>query len=154
MPQATKLSPAHILLVDDSPADQLTVERALEEGDIDCQLSTANNGRNALAFLLHEAPYRDAAQRPTPDLILLDINMPIMDGFETLARIRKHQQLNTIPVVMLTTSDAERDVLTAYRNGANAYITKPANNDDFIHALKAIDGFWFHLAKLPSQLQS
>lgn len=140
---------AVVLLVDDSPADQLTVERAIEDGKVQCNLLTVDNGVQALKLLRNEAPYEDNAQYSRPNLILMDINMPIMDGITTLNHIRNDAALHNIPVVMLTTSDAPNDVEASYTYGANAFVTKPVKNEDFIEAIQKLDHFWFQLVTLP-----
>jgi len=144
-----KVRPAKLLLAEDNPADQLTVERALEDGRVECELTVVENGTQVLTLLRNEAPYEDARKYPHPDLILMDINMPIMDGLTALKHIRNDENLRHIPVVMLTTSDSSTDINSSYEDGANAYITKPVSDSGFIDAVQKLDRFWFRLVTLP-----
>lgn len=141
--------PIEILLVEDSPSDtELTVE-ALADGKVCNNLSIVEDGVLALEFLRHEGAFTDA---PRPDLILLDLNLPRKDGREVLAEIKTDANLQTIPVVVLTTSEAELDVLRAYQLHANCYITKPVDFRQFLTVVKVIENFWFSVVKLPTQV--
>jgi two-component system, chemotaxis family, response regulator Rcp1 len=138
--------PIEILLVEDNPGDvRLTVE-GLNEGKVHNNLHVARDGVEALAFLRREGNYSDAVR---PDLILLDLNLPRKDGREVLADIKADPDLKTIPVVVLTTSRAEQDVLHSYQLQANCYITKPVDLEQFIHVVKSIEDFWFTVVTLP-----
>jgi two-component system, chemotaxis family, response regulator Rcp1 len=138
--------PIEILLVEDNPGDvRLTVE-GLNEGKVHNNLHVAKDGIEALAFLRKEGDYSDAVR---PDLILLDLNLPRKDGREVLADIKADPDLKTIPVVVLTTSRAEQDVLHSYQLQANCYITKPVDLEQFIHVVKSIEDFWFTVVTLP-----
>jgi len=138
--------PAEILLVEDSPSDtDLTVE-ALAGAKIINRLSLVDDGVKALEFLRRQGPYANA---PRPDLILLDLNLPRKDGREVLAEIKSDPALLSIPVVVLTTSQAEQDVLRAYSLHANCYITKPVDFRQFMKVVASIEDFWFALVKLP-----
>ena len=140
------VDPIRILLVEDSPGDvRLTIE-ALKDGKVRNDLSIVGDGVEALAFLKGEGKYAEA---PRPDLILLDLNLPRMDGRELLAIIKQDEKLKRIPVVVLTTSEAEADVLRVYDLNANCYITKPVDLDKFITVIKAIEDFWLTIVKLP-----
>lgn len=141
--------PAIILLADDNPADQVTVSRALEDSHINCHLQIVEDGLNALNFLNREAPFDNASQFPLPDLILLDINMPLLDGLGTLRKIREQHTLRNLPVVMLTTSDNPDDIKNCYIAGAAGYITKPVNQNDFIKTLPRLNNFWYQLIAAP-----
>jgi CheY-like chemotaxis protein len=121
---------------------------ALKEGKVSNRLSVAYDGVEALAFLRREGKYAEA---PRPDLILLDLNLPRKDGREVLAEIKKDESLRRIPVVVLTTSKAEEDVLRSYDLHASCYITKPVDLDQFINVVKSIDDFWLSVVKLPPQ---
>jgi CheY-like chemotaxis protein len=137
-----------ILLVEDNPADvRLTIE-ALKEGKVKNRLSVARDGLDALAFLRREGAYADA---PRPDLVLLDLNLPRMDGRELLAVIKQDEALRRIPVVVLTTSKAEEDILRTYDLHANCYVTKPVDLEQFIEVVKSIDDFWLAVVKLPRE---
>lgn len=138
--------PIHILLVDDDPADvRLTLE-ALKEHKVFCETVVANDGVEALAYLRKEGPHADAT---SPDIILLDLNMPRKDGREVLQEIKADAHLRRIPVVVLTTSQAEQDILQSYNLGANCYITKPVDLAQLTTVVQAIDYFWFTVVKLP-----
>ena len=138
--------PIEILLVEDNPGDvRLTVE-GLKEGKVHNNLHVAKDGVEALAFLRREGDYSDAVR---PDLILLDLNLPRKDGREVLADIKADPDLKTIPVVVLTTSRAEQDVLHSYQLQANCYITKPVDLEQFIHVVKSIEEFWLTVVTLP-----
>lgn len=140
--------PAEILLVEDNPGDvRLTVE-AFKEGKIKNNLSVAIDGVEAMAFLRKEGKYANATR---PDLILLDLNLPKKDGREVLEEIKCDPDLKRIPVVILTTSEAERDIMKAYNLHANCYITKPVDLDQFVKIIKQIDKFWFMVVKLPTE---
>lgn len=140
--------PIEILLVEDNIGDvRLTIE-ALKEGKVRNKLSVVNDGVEALRFLRHEGPYGDA---PTPDIILLDLNLPKKDGREVLAEIKEDETLRRIPVVVLTTSSADEDIVRTYDLHVNCYITKPVDMDQFISVVKAIDTFWFSVVKLPRE---
>jgi two-component system, chemotaxis family, response regulator Rcp1 len=139
--------PINILLVEDNPGDvRLTVE-ALKEGKVHNHLSVVSDGVEALAFLRNQGPYSDA---PRPDLMLLDLNLPKKDGREVLAEIKDDPSLRRIPVVVLTTSEAEADVLKSYALHANCYITKPVDLEQFIHVIGTIEDFWLTIVKLPA----
>jgi two-component system, chemotaxis family, response regulator Rcp1 len=141
------IRPIDILLVEDNPGDvRLTVE-ALREGKVHNNLHVVGDGVDALAFLHREGQYADA---PTPDLILLDLNLPRKDGREVLAEIKADPQLRRIPVVVLTTSNAEQDVLRSYDLHANCYITKPVDLDQFINVVRTIEEFWLAVVTLPT----
>lgn len=138
--------PIEILLVEDSPSDtDLTVE-ALAAAKISNRLSVVEDGVQAMQFLRRQGGY---AQAPRPDLILLDLNLPRKDGREVLADIRADEKLTAIPVVVLTTSQAEKDVLHAYALHANCYITKPVDFQQFMEVVRAIEDFWLTVVKLP-----
>ncbi len=143
------LNPFDILLVEDEPADANLVRAALKEGKVFCNLHHAEDGVEALAFLRRQGDgYRDA---PQPDMILLDLNMPRMNGREFLAAVKADAALQAIPVVVLTTSDVERDVVASYQLGAAGYITKPVDMDQFIDAIRQIGSYWFTLTRLPKK---
>lgn len=138
--------PIEILLVEDNPGDvRLTIE-ALKEGKVRNTLSVTKDGVEALAFLRREGPH---AKAPRPDLILLDLNLPRKDGREVLAEIKEDPVLRRIPVVVLTTSKAEEDILRTYDLHANCYITKPVDLDQFISVVRSIDEFWLAVVRLP-----
>lgn len=136
------LAPVEILLVEDNPGDVRLTEEALKEGKVRATLSVARDGEEALAWLRR-------AGRKLPDLILLDLNLPRKDGREVLREIKADPHLKSIPVVVLTTSDAEQDIAQAYALHANCYITKPVDLEQFIQVIRAIDDFWLTLVKLP-----
>jgi chemotaxis family two-component system response regulator Rcp1 len=137
-----------ILLVEDSPGDvRLTIE-ALKEGKVKNRLSVARDGVEALDFLQKREPFANA---PTPDMILLDLNLPRKDGREVLREIKSDPNLRRIPVVILTTSSAEEDILRSYDLHVNCYITKPVDMEQFIKVVRSIDDFWFSIVQLPSQ---
>lgn len=138
--------PIVILLVEDNPGDvRLTLE-ALREGKVSNNLIVADNGVEALAVLRREGKYADA---PRPDLILLDLNLPKKDGREVLAEIKSDDDLKRIPVVVMTTSKAEQDILKAYDLHANCYITKPVDLEQFFTVVKSIEDFWLSIVILP-----
>ena len=140
--------PVEILLVEDNPGDvRLTIE-ALKEGRVRNRLSVARDGVEALAFLRRQGPH---AQAPRPDLILLDLNLPRRDGREVLADIKDDTVLRRIPVVVLTTSKAEEDILRTYDLHANCYITKPVDLEQFISVVRSIDDFWLSVVRLPAR---
>lgn len=140
-------NPIDILLVEDNPGDvRLTVE-ALKEDKLQNNLHVVKNGIEAMAFLCQEREYAGA---PRPDLILLDLNLPKKDGREVLEEIKADESLKRIPVVILTTSQAEEDVLKTYDLHANCYITKPVNLEQFIKVVRSIEQFWLTIVRLPS----
>lgn len=132
------------MLVDDNKSDQVAIERALEDGKIACRLSVYSDGRSALQKL-HEM----VIAKDLPDLILMDINMPILNGKQTLEAIRNETTLKHLPVVMLTTSNRDKDVIESYRLGVNAYLTKPVADIDFMNTIRQLENFWFELVVLP-----
>lgn len=135
-----------ILLVEDNPGDVILTKEALKDGKVRNRMDVAEDGVEAIAYLRKEGKYAAASR---PDLILLDLNLPRKNGREVLAEIKADENLNTIPVVILTTSDADEDVLKAYKLNANCYITKPVDLDQFVKVVKAIEGFWLSIVKLP-----
>jgi two-component system, chemotaxis family, response regulator Rcp1 len=140
------VQPIQILLVEDQPADVRLTQEVLAEGKVANDLHVVGDGEQALAFIRGEGEY---AERPRPDVILLDLNLPRMDGREVLAEIKRDPELRPIPVIILTTSAAERDVLESYKHAANAYITKPVDLDEFVSAVRSIEEFWLTLVRLP-----
>lgn len=140
------MRPVEILLVEDNPGDvHLTLE-AFKEAKVRNHISVADDGMKAMAFLRHEGEYKNA---PLPDLILLDLNLPRKDGREVLAEIRLDPKLTRIPVVIMTTSQAEEDIAKAYDLHVNCYISKPMDLDQFIKVTRSIEDFWLTVVKLP-----
>ncbi len=137
-----------ILVVDDDDADALMISEALESAEQQSVVSRVADGREALEFLHRRGRFADAHR---PDLILLDLNMPRMDGRETLAAIKADDQLKAIPVVILTTSGAAPDIVSSYQHRANAYVTKPFGLDDFEATVRQIDRFYREVARLPDR---
>jgi chemotaxis family two-component system response regulator Rcp1 len=138
--------PVEILLVEDNPGDvRLTIE-ALRDGKVRNHLNVATDGVEALAFVRRKGAYANA---PRPDVILLDLNLPRKDGREVLAEIKADADLKTIPVVILTTSKADEDILRSYELNANCYITKPVDLDQFITVVRSIEDFWLTIVTLP-----
>ena len=144
---STTIQPFVILLAEDEPADANLVKVAIAENRILADLHIVEDGVEAFEFLRREGARFAAA--PRPDLILLDLNMPRMDGREFLAAIKQDAQLSNIPVVVLTTSDVERDIVAAYGLGAAGYITKPVDVDQFMSAIGQLGNYWFVLVRLP-----
>lgn len=138
--------PIEILLVEDSPSDTELTREALLEAKVRNHLSVVEDGVQAMDFLRRQGSYAGAAR---PDLIMLDLNLPRKDGREVLAEIKGDPDLKTIPVVVLTTSQAEQDILRAYHLHANCYITKPVDFEQFLEAVRSIETFWLLVVKLP-----
>ena len=138
----------HILLVDDNEGDILLTKEALDDARIINKISIAYDGVDALRFLRKQIKDADM-----PDLILLDINLPRMDGTQLLGIIKTDPDLKRIPVIMLTTSSAEKDILASYENYANCYITKPVDLDRFMDVVRTIEDFWISIVKLPKTVQ-
>lgn len=141
--------PAVILLAEDDPGDQELTRRALEQSRIRNELYIVEDGEEALDYLLRRGKYEDPASSPKPDLMLLDLNMPKMDGKQLLEQMRADPHLRRIPVVALTTSKQESDIIRTYDLGANSYIVKPVNMDQFINAIKVLKDYWFQIVVLP-----
>ena len=139
-------TPFEILLVEDDPADAGLAKRALRDGRILCNVAHVRDGVEAMEYLRRQGSFAGAAR---PDLILLDLNMPRMDGRDVLQELKADDELKTIPVVILTTSDIDRDVSASYRLGANSFITKPMDMDAFFDAVKSIEEYWFRVVRLP-----
>lgn len=140
--------PVEILLVEDNPGDVLLTREALKEGQVLNNLHVVEDGMEALAFLNQEKGY---VGMPRPDLILLDLNLPRKDGREVLATIKADENLRCIPVVVLTTSEAEEDILMTYKLHANCYVPKPGDLDRFFRVIKSIGDFWLDIVRLPSR---
>ena len=138
--------PIEILLVDDSPGDVRLIIEALKENKVKNKLYVVRDGVEALAFLRQEDKYANA---PRPDLILLDLNLPKKNGHEVLAEIKADKSLRRIPVVVMTVSEAERDILKAYDLHVNCYVTKPIDLEQFVKVVKSVEDFWFTIVKLP-----
>jgi chemotaxis family two-component system response regulator Rcp1 len=148
MQHALKVRPIEILLVEDNPGDVRLTQEALKDAKVANTMHIVEDGVAALDFLYRRAPY-DAA--PRPDLILLDLNLPKKNGREVLEQIKQDEQLKCIPVVILTTSQADDDVASAYKLHANCYITKPVEFAQFIRVVRAIEEFWFTIVTLPDK---
>jgi CheY-like chemotaxis protein len=138
--------PIEILLVEDNPGDVRLTREALRDAKVNNNMTVAVDGVEAVAILRRKREYAQAAR---PDLILLDLNLPRMNGFEVLDVIKEDTDLKRIPVVILTTSQAEQDIIRSYDLHANAYVTKPVDLEQFIKVIKAIEGFWLEIVKLP-----
>ena len=141
-------SPFEILLVEDNPGDVLLTQEAFREGRLAHRLSVAEDGEEAMRFLYRQGAYANA---PRPDVILLDLNLPKKDGRELLAEIKDDPVLRYIPIIVLTTSDAEQDVWRAYKLHANCYLTKPVDLDDFMRKIRSFEEFWLTVVRLPSK---
>lgn len=142
---ATATAPIEVLLVEDSPADVRLTQEALKEAKVRNNVHVAVDGVDAMDFLHQRGKHVNA---PYPDLILLDLNLPRKDGREVLEDIKSHERLRRIPVVILTTSQSEQDILESYQLSANAYVTKPVDLEQFLDVVKSIEGFWLEVVKL------
>lgn len=139
-----------ILLVEDNEGDIVLTLKALQKAHVHNEIDVVRDGEQALQFLHKQGEFKDAE---TPGLILLDINLPKMDGMEVLAEIKNHEHLRVIPVVMLTTSDSEKDIIQSYQHYANCFITKPVNFGKFIDVVQTIKEFWISIVQLPKTLE-
>lgn len=137
-----------ILLVEDNEGDIILTLEALKQARISNEIAIVKDGDQALKYLYKEDEFKNA--KP-PDIILLDINLPKIDGLEVLNRIKNDEKLKIIPVIMLTTSDSETDILKSYQNHANCYITKPVNFSNFMEVIQTIKDFWINIVQLPNK---
>ena len=147
----TDAAAIEVLLVEDSPGDVRLTREAFKDAKVHINLHVAADGAKAMAFLKREGEYANA---PRPDLILLDLNLPKKDGREVLAEIKVDPALKTIPVVVLTTSSSEADILRSYQLHANCYITKPVGLEGFLTVVKSIDSFWLSVVRLPREVSA
>ncbi|MDY6819679.1 MAG: response regulator [Halobacteriales archaeon] len=138
--------PVEILLAEDNPGDARLTEKAFEQGNIVNNLHIVEDGVEAMQFLRQEATYQDQAR---PDLVLLDLNMPKKDGWDVLEEMKSDAQLRRIPVIVLTSSEAEEDILKSYDLQANAYLTKPVDFDGFMEIVRSFEEFWLSVVKMP-----
>jgi len=141
------MRPIEILLVEDNPGDARLTREAFSQGTVRANMHHARDGEQAIAFLRRQGGYQDA---PTPDLVILDLNLPRRSGREVLEDIKTDPGLRQIPVIVLTSSQAQEDVLHSYRLHANCFITKPGDLETLIHVAHSIEEFWFKLVRLPS----
>ena len=144
----SKGEPVQILLVEDDPGDVELTKETLADSKLALNLNVVGDGVDALAYLRNEGEYKD---KPTPDMILLDLNLPRKNGREVLTEVKEDAELRRIPVIVLTTSEAEEDVLKSYGLGANCYITKPLGLEQFSKVVRSIEEFWFTIVKLPNR---
>ncbi len=142
-----------ILLAEDDPDDRLLTRQALKRSRLANTISMVEDGEELMQYLRHEGPYSDPEDAPRPGLILLDLNMPRMDGREALKLIKSDPALRRIPIIVLTTSAAEQDILQSYDLGVNAFVTKPVTFDGLADAIQALGDFWFEIVKLPPQYE-
>ena len=142
--------PIDILLVEDDPGDELITREAFEHNKLQNRLHVAHDGEEGLNYLYRRGEYQDA---PRPDLILLDLNLPRKDGREVLAEVKSDPDLKPIPIVVLTTSQAEQDILRSYELHANCYVTKPVNFERFLEVVQCIENFWLTVVALPPKRQ-
>jgi chemotaxis family two-component system response regulator Rcp1 len=147
----TDATPIEVLLVEDSPGDVRLTREAFKDAKVHINLHVATDGAKAMVFLNREGEHANA---PRPDLILLDLNLPKKDGREVLAEIKESPTLKSIPVVVLTTSSSEADILRSYQLHANCYITKPVGLEGFLTVVRSIDSFWLSVVKLPREPRS
>jgi chemotaxis family two-component system response regulator Rcp1 len=147
----TDATPIEVLLVEDSPGDVRLTREAFKDAKVHINLNVASDGAEAMDFLNREGKH---AHAPRPDLILLDLNLPKKDGREVLEEVKESPALKSIPVVILTTSASDADIVRSYRLHANCYITKPVGLDGFLKVVKSIDDFWLTVVKLPSEARS
>ncbi|MEN3615101.1 response regulator [Plantactinospora sp. ZYX-F-223] len=145
---AAEPNPVRILVVDDDPGDVLMIEEALATSEVPKAIDVVGDGQEAMEFLHQEGRHREASR---PDMILLDLNMPRMDGRQVLNQVKSDDNLRTIPVVVLTTSNADTDILGSYNLRANAYVTKPIDLDDFNDVIRRIDEFFGQIVVLPKR---
>ena len=141
-------APIEILLVEDNPGDVRLTQEAIREAKIRNKLNVVNDGEQAVAYVRRQGDYSD---QPRPDLILLDLNLPKKDGREVLQELKTDPDLHRIPVVVLTSSAAEQDILRTYDLYANAYVTKPVDLEQFMHVVSSIQDFWLNIVKLPPE---
>jgi len=146
----SRSKPAVILLVDDDPEDQELTKRALRASKLRNRLMTVDDGEQALDYLYRKGKFAEPDSSPRPDLILLDLNMPNLDGRAVLTRIKGDPELRRIPVVILTTSSQEEDILRSYDLGVNSYVTKPVRMEGFVKAIRDLEHYWFDLVVLPN----
>ncbi|HTA69001.1 MAG TPA: response regulator [Bryobacteraceae bacterium] len=144
-------SPVEILLVDDNPGDIELTKVALRDAKIMNEVHVARDGEEALAFLRGQGEFADA---PRPDLVLLDLKMPKVDGFQVLAEMRAEPGLRSIPVIVMSSSNAEKDLVRAYDAQISAYLVKPSNFDEYFSAIRAVKELWFHVVALPPKTRS
>ncbi len=147
MTQNLALTPIEILLVEDNPGDARLAKEALKDSKLLNNIHHVVDGEQAIQFLRQEGDYQDAVR---PDIVLLDLNLPRKDGREVLADIKNDPDLQTIPVVVLTTSEAEQDIVQSYKLHANCYITKPVDLDKFLQIIDSLQDFWLSIVRLPS----
>ncbi len=140
-----------ILLVEDDDDDIRLTQRAFTKGRITNKMYIVRDGEEAMDFLEHKGKYSNSAEAPRPGIILLDLNMPKMSGREVLERIKNDEHLCTIPVIILTTSESEEDILESYQNGANTFITKPVEFGKFVDAVVTLGKYWLSIAELPQE---
>ena len=150
MNSAARGKPIEILLVEDNPGDVRLIKEALKEGKVRNTLHVVYDGVEAITFLRKQGEYSGI---PRPDLILLDLNLPKKDGREVLAEIKADEDLKRIPVVVLTTSQSEIDILKSYNLHANCYVTKPVDLEQFLEVVKSIEDFWLTVVKLPDGIK-
>ncbi len=148
MKNDSEIKPVNILLVEDNPGDVMLTKQALIESKIKTTLNAVMDGEEAVHYLRKQGKY---ANTETPDLVLLDLNLPKKDGLSVLAEIKADLHLKFIPIIILSTSSAEEDIANAYARYANCYIIKPADFRQFIHVVKSIEAFWFNLVKFPKK---
>jgi len=148
MSESHNSKPIEVLLVEDDPGDVLMTQEAFADYKIANRLSVVTNGEDAIAFMRKQGRFESAA---TPDLVLLDLNLPRRNGREVLREIKEDPELRRVPVVILTTSEAEEDVVSSYLLHANAYVRKPVDFDQFVAAVRAIDDFFITIVRLPSR---
>jgi len=147
MNRKVSVQPIEILLVEDNPADVRLTQEGLKEAKVVNRLHAVTDGRAALDFLYRRGAYRDV---PRPDVILLDLNLPGIDGHAVLTKVKDDPVLRVIPIVVLTSSEAESDIVRSYEEHANCFISKPIDFDGFLRVVHAVEDFWFSVVKLPS----
>jgi CheY-like chemotaxis protein len=148
-PNTNGIRPAVVLLVDDDSGDRELTRRALDRDVFRTDLRVACDGEQAMDYLLHRGEHRDPESAPTPDLILLDLNMPKLGGREVLEQLKNDSRLKSIPIVILTTSQQEEDILRSYELGCNSYIAKPVKLTDFTASVQQLGAYWFQLVTKP-----
>lgn len=148
METATRKS-FHILLIEDNPADQEIAKRAMDQIGLPHSLHIVEDGREALDYLLHRRAYNSKLDAPSPDLILLDLNLPKIDGKQVLKEIQENRKLRLIPVIVLSTSDHDKDIVDSYEVGAKSYIQKPMNFGEFTDLISILNEYWLNIVLLP-----